>query len=103
VDGSQSDVPGTSAVFASAFQVIEKEGNERCVEILDPKLGRHFVESFFGKLQKQTKTIAICRYCMRACLPLAQQPIGKEGLKKRGKTGGNHGCTSRAISRSVAS
>jgi hypothetical protein len=59
VNGSQSDVPSPSAVFASAFQVVKKESNERRVEILDPKLGRYFVESFFGKLQKQAKAVAI--------------------------------------------
>ena len=82
---AQPDIPSASAVFAGALQMIEKETNEGCVEILDPELGRHFAESFFGKLQKQTKAIAISRYCMWACLPLAQQAIGKEGLKKRGK------------------
>ena len=103
MDGSQSDISGTSAVFASAFQVIEKEANEGRVEILDPELGRHFVESFFGKLQKQAETIAISRDGMRTRLPLAKQAIGEESLEKRGKTGGSHGCISRAISRSVAS
>ena len=62
-----------------------------------------FAESFFGKMQKQAEAIAISRDRMRARLPLAEQAIGKEGLKKRGKVGGDHGCTSPAISRSVAS
>ena len=83
MDSSQSDVPGTRAVFAGIFQVIEKKANEGYVEILDSELRRHFVESFFGKLQKQTKAVAIGRYGVRACLLLAQQPIEKEGLKKR--------------------
>ena len=95
MDGSEPGIPGTSAVFASAFQVIEEETNEGRVEILDPELGGHFAESFFGKLQKQAEAIAISRDRMRARLPLAKQAIGKEGLKKRGKAGGNHGCTSR--------
>src|SRR5215471_4603490 len=77
VDGSQSDISGTSAVFASAFQVIEKEANEGRVEILDPELGRHFVESFFGKLQKQAETIAISRDGMRTRLPLAKRSVKK--------------------------
>ena len=76
MDGSQSDISGTSAIFASAFQVIEKEANEGRVEILDPELGRHFVKSFFGKLQKQAETIAISRDGMRTRLPLAKQAIG---------------------------
>jgi hypothetical protein len=40
---------------------------------------------------------------MWARLPLAQQAIGKEALKKRGKVGRDHGYTSRWISRLVAS
>ena len=103
VDGPQPDVPRASTVFASAFQVIEEETNEGCIEVFDPDLGGHFAESFFGKLQKQTEAIAISGNRMRAGLPLAKQAIGEEGLKKRGKAGGNHGCTSRWISRSVAS
>jgi hypothetical protein len=66
-------------------------------------LGWAFVESFFGELQKQPEGIAISRYCMRARLPLAKQTIGEEGLKQRRKAGGTHGCTSRRISRLVAS
>ena len=58
-------------------------------------LGGHFVEPFFGKLQKQAEAIAISGDRMRARLSLAKQAIGEEGLKKRGKAGGNHGCTSR--------
>jgi hypothetical protein len=82
VDGSQPDVPSTSAVVAGAFQVVEEKANEGCVEILDSELGGHFAESFFGKLQKQAEAIAISRDGMRARLPLAQQAIGKEGLQK---------------------
>jgi hypothetical protein len=103
VDGSQPGVPRASTVFASAFQVIEEETNERCIEVFDPDLGGHFAEPFLGKLQKQTEAIAISRYCMRARLSLAKQAIGEKRLKKRGEAGGNHGCTCRWISRSVAS
>ena len=73
------------------------------VEVLDAELGRHFTESFFGKMQKQAEAIAISRDGMGARLALAEQAVSKEGLKKRGKVGSNHGCTSLAISRSVAS
>jgi hypothetical protein len=103
VDGSQPDIPRASTVFPSAFQVIEEEANEGGSEVFDAELGGHFAESFFCKLQKQAKAIAVRRDGVRACLPLAKQSIGKEGLKERGKAGGNHGCTSFSISRSVAS
>ena len=83
--------------------MIEEEANKGSSEVFDPELGGHFAESFFGELQKQTEAIAITRDRMRAGLPLANQAIGEEGLKKRRKAGGNHGCTSRWISRSVAS
>ena len=103
VDGSQPNIPRASAVFASAFQVIEEETNEGSIEVFDAELGGAFVEPFLGELQKQAKGIAISRYGMRARLPLTKQTIGEERLKKRGKAGGNHGCTSRWINRSVAS
>ena len=103
VDGSQPGVPRASTVFASAFQVIEEEANERCIEVLNPDLKGHFAEPFFGKLQKQAEAIAISGNRMRARLFLAKQAIGEKRLKKRGKAGRNHGCTFRWISRSVAS
>jgi len=62
-----------------------------------------FAKSFLGKLQKQAKAIAESRDGVRARFPLAKQAIGKEGLEKRWKAGGNHSRTSRGISRSVAS
>src|SRR5262252_11250629 len=65
MDSSQSDVPSTSAVFADVFEVIEKKGKERCVEILDSELRRHLAESFFGKLQKQTTASAVCQRTTR--------------------------------------
>jgi len=80
VDGSQPNVARASAVFATAFQVIEKKTNEGSIEVLDAELGRTFVEPLLGELQKQAKGIAISRYCMRACLPLAKQAIGEERL-----------------------
>jgi len=82
MDGSQTNVPRASTVFAGALQVIEKETNERGIEIFDPELGGHFAESFFGKLQKQAEAIAISRDGVRARSPLAKQAIGKEGLQK---------------------
>ena len=103
MEGSQTGIPRASAVLASAFQVIEEDANKGSIEVFDAELGGHFAESFFGKLQKQAEAIAVSRDGVRARLPLAKQPIGKEGLEERGKAGGNHGCTSFAISRSVAS
>jgi hypothetical protein len=103
VDGPQPGVPRASAVFAGAFQVIEEKTDGGGIEVFDPKLGRAFVESFLGKLQKQAERIAISRYGVRTCLPLAKQVVGEEGLKKRRKAGGNHGRTSLGISRSVTS
>jgi hypothetical protein len=103
VDGSEARIPCPSAVLADTFQVVKEKTNEGCIEILDAKLGRHFAELLFGKTQKQAEAITISRDCMWARLPLAQQAIGKEALKKRGKVGRDHGCTSRWISRLVAS
>src|SRR6266576_2928580 len=91
MDGSQPGIPGASAIFASAFQVIEEEADKGSIEVFDPELRGHFAKSFFGKLQKQAEAIAISRYCMRAGLQLTKQA----------KSGGNHGCISRS-SRSVA-
>ena len=82
MDSSQPNVPRASAVFASAFQVIEEEPNEGCIEVFDAELGWAFVELFLGELQKQAKGVAISRYGMRARLPLAKQTIGEEGLKE---------------------
>jgi len=95
VDGSQPNNPRASAVFASAFQVIEEETNEGSIEVFEAEMGGAFVEPFLGELQKQTKGIAISCYRMRACLPLTKQTIGEKRLKKRGEAGGHHGCTSR--------
>jgi hypothetical protein len=103
VDGPQAGIPRASAVFPRAFQVIEEVANEWCVEVFDPQLGGTLAESFFGKLKKRAEAVAISRYRMWACLPLAKQVVGKEALKQGGKAGGNHGCNSRWISRSVAS
>jgi hypothetical protein len=94
VDSSQAGIPGASAVFAIALQVIEEKTNEGCIEVFDAKLGWAFVEPFLRKLQKQAEAIAISRDGMRARLPLAKQAIGEKRLKKRGEAGGNHGCTS---------
>ena len=62
MDGPQPGIPRASAVFASAFQVIEEKTNEGRIEVFDPELGGTFVEPFFGKLQKQAEAIAISRY-----------------------------------------
>jgi len=103
VDGSEARIPRARAVFAGGFQVVEEKANKRRIEILDAKLGGYFAQSFFGKVQKQAKAIAISCYSMRTRLALAQQAIGKEGLKEGGKVSGNHGRTSGWISRSVTS
>jgi hypothetical protein len=103
VDGSQPNVPRTSAVFASAFQVIEEETKEGSIKVFDAELGWAFAESFFGEFQQQAKRISVSRYGVWACLPLAKQTIGEESLKERRKAGDYHGCTSRGINRSVAS
>jgi hypothetical protein len=95
VDGCQPDIPRARAVFASAFQVIEKETDEGSIEVFDPELAGTFAELFFGEFQKQTEAIAISRYGMGAGVSLAKQTIGKERLKKRGEAGGNHCRTSR--------
>src|SRR6266705_2749444 len=76
MDGSQPGIPGASAIFASAFQVIEEEADKGSIEVFDPELRGHFAKSFFGKLQKQAEAIAISRYCMRAGLQLTKQAIG---------------------------
>jgi hypothetical protein len=39
VDRTQPDIPGASAVFASALQVIEEKTNEGSIEVFDAKLG----------------------------------------------------------------
>jgi len=95
VDGSQANIPRASAVFASAFQVIEEETNEGSIEVFDAELGGAFVESLLGELQQQAKGITISLYGMWARLPLAKQTIGEESLQERRKIGANHGCTSR--------
>ena len=41
--------------------MFKKKTNERGIEIFDAELGRHFPESFFSKLEKQTEAIAISR------------------------------------------
>ena len=94
VDGSEARIPRASTVFANAFQVVEEKTNKGRIEVLDAELGGHFAESFFGKMQKQAEAIAISRDGMGARLALAEQAVSKEGLKKRGKVGRNHGCTS---------
>jgi len=101
VDSSEARIPRAGAVFADSFQVVEETANKRRIEIFDAKLRGRFAEPFLRKMQKQAEAIAISRYRIRACL-LLKQAIGKEGLKKRGKIDGNHGCTSRSINRSVA-
>src|SRR6266566_8285829 len=103
MDGSQTDVPCASTVFAGALQVIEKETNEGGIKIFDPELGGTFVQSLLGKLQQQAETVAISRDGMRARFPLAKQTISEERLKERREASGNHGCASRWISRLVAS
>jgi hypothetical protein len=102
VDGRQTRIPRASAIFANAFKVFEKEPEEGCVEIFDQDLGWYFAESFFCKMQKQTEAIAISGYRVGARSPLAKQTISKEGLKKSGKRGRDHRCSSRSINRSVA-
>jgi hypothetical protein len=103
MDGSQTNVPRASTVFASAFQVIEEETKEGSIKVFDAELGWAFAESFFGEFQQQAKRIAISPYGMWARLLLAKQTIGEERLQERRKAGGHHGCTSRGINRSVAS
>jgi hypothetical protein len=95
VDGSQPNIPRARAVFAGAFQVIEEETNEGCIEIFDLKLGGAFVEPFLGELQQQAEAVPISRHGMGARLPLTKQTIGEEGLQERRKAGGHHDCTSR--------
>ncbi len=51
MDGSQTNVPRASTVFAGALQVIEKETKEGGIEIFDPELGGTFVQLLLGKLQ----------------------------------------------------
>jgi hypothetical protein len=103
VDSSETRISRARTVLANAFQVVEEKTNKGCIQILDAKLGGHFAESFFGKMQKQAEAIAISRYRMWARLELAKQAIGKEGVKEGGKVSRSHGRTSRSISRSVAS
>src|SRR5215471_9508405 len=103
MDSCEARIPRARAVFAGAFQVVEEKTDKGRVKIFDAKLGGHFAESFFRKVQKQAEAIAISRDRMRTRLPLAKQAIGKEGLKKGGKVSRDHGRTSRFISRSVAS
>ena len=78
MDGAEARIPCPSAVLANAFEVVEEKTNKGRIEILDQKLGGHFAESFFGKMQKQAEAITISRNGMRARLPLAQQAFGKK-------------------------
>jgi hypothetical protein len=50
--------------------MFKKKTNERCIEIFNAKFGGHFAESFFSKVQKQAKAIAISRDGVWTRLPL---------------------------------
>src|SRR5579863_3377074 len=103
MDSSQACIPRAGAVLAYVFEVVEEQTDKLRVEVFDAKLGRRLAQSFFGKLQKQAEAIPISRYGIRTRLQLLKQAFSKEGLKERRKVGADHGCTSRSISRSVAS
>jgi hypothetical protein len=95
VDGSQPNIPRASAVFASAFQVIEEETHEGSIAVFDAELGGAFVEPFLGELQQEAETVPISRHGMGARLALTKQTICEKRLQERRKAGGHHGCTSR--------
>jgi hypothetical protein len=80
MDGSQANIPSTSAIFAGALQVIEEKANKRGIQVFNPELAGTLSQSFLGKLQEQAERVAISRDGMRARCPLAKQTIGEKGL-----------------------
>ena len=78
MDSSEARISRARTVLANAFQVVEEKTNKGCIQILDAKLGGHFAESFFGKMQKQAEAIAVPRDGMGARLALAEQAVRKE-------------------------
>ena len=87
VDRGQPVVAGGGAVVAVAFEVIEERGDQRRVELGDVQGGGRLAEAFGGEGQQQPEGELVGADGVRAGGPLADQPVGEEGLQRGGERG----------------
>ncbi len=63
VGRSEASVSSADTIVPLRFQVIEKRGNERSIDIGEEQCGGCFEEVFFGEGEEKAKSIAIRRWC----------------------------------------
>ena len=102
VDGGQAVVAGGGAVVAVAFEVIQERGDQRRVELGDVQGGGRVAEAFRGEGQQEPEGEFVGADGVRAGGPLADQPVGEEGLQRGGERG-HRRPPYRVCSRSAAS
>jgi len=67
------------------FQVLEKSGDQGCVQVGEVKIGGWFAGLLPGEPQQQADGVAVGRHGVGAGLTLADQPIGEIALQDTGE------------------
>jgi hypothetical protein len=101
VERREAGVAAASGVAALALKMVEELSEERGTEVGEHEAGGIAGKSCGGEAEQQTESVAVGGHRVRACAPLLDEPIDKEGLQKRGEIGGAH--TFSLVARSVAS
>ena len=86
-DGCQTQIAAAGRNSTTLFQVIQKCGNQRDIDLFKSYLGRRLVETLLGEMQEQAKRIPIGSDVMRTRLPLTHQPLREEVLQQWGQCG----------------
>jgi hypothetical protein len=87
VDRGQPGVAAADAVPASTFEVVEERANQRRVEVFDLRASRCGADAFGEEDQQQSQRVAIAGDGVWAGVLVPGEPLGEEGLQRRGKRG----------------
>jgi hypothetical protein len=102
VDRGEPAVARGDAVVTVVLEVGQERRDQRCVEFCDVERARAFAGSFGGKDEQEAEPGPVGGDGVGAGVALADQPIGEEGLQRRGERA-HRLAPKRASSRSAAS
>jgi hypothetical protein len=81
VDSSQTNVAAGSGVVPVFLQVVQKQTDERRIQILRREQRRRLAETILRKSQQQSKRVSVTGNRVRAGVPFGNQPLGEVAMK----------------------
>jgi hypothetical protein len=82
VDSSQTNVAASRGVVSVFFQVVQKQADERRIQILGREQCRRLTEAILRKSQQQSKRVSVTGNRVRAGVPFGNQPLREVAMKQ---------------------